>query len=329
MISLQLIDNKAVVHEIEFVFDYGKCQTTFWFELVYAIMVAKVLIPGITFKDITFAVFLFDVIHEIFFIYDYRNWFVSEVLRHFKFIYRFILILWSFNVRVKLFFTIFKIISEHLWSDDVVLKLRPDVSLEMQVSLLTHVTLNDRTDDEIILLEDVIVVVRLRLEQTALNFSTVRVNEQQVQFILTFLILVFLCPLLWSCHEKEVWAAFDSQIPWVEANIFKLVELNPTDKFIFFGKIKNVASLFINKESVLKNQLGISQVVSNTWTISHNVLELISFPDYLKIVFVVWTTSWRLLGGCELCKLITISHMNSLVSFTIKTFHFWWLPRIN
>jgi len=110
-------------------------------------------------------------------------------------------------------------------------------------------------------------------------------------------------------------AAFNSQVAWIEADVFELIELDKAHEPVLIRQLQNVTALFINQQSVLQNQLGISQIVSNAWVISHNLLELValSLKDVIRFIGCL---SWE--SRYKLRTLITLCHVNALIYFLLE-----------
>jgi hypothetical protein len=92
-----------------------------------------------------------------------------------------------------------------------------------------------------------------------LCFDIEWIDEYDVDLVLLLVLRGQSC-----CHECEVRTTFNSQILWVKAYVLKVTEFKPAYEFFILLKIKNVLGFLFSLVNILKNNLIVPKVVSNT-----------------------------------------------------------------
>ena len=106
-------------------------------------------------------------------------------------------------------------------------ELSPDVSLELDVSFLTHCALYNTLDDCVTLIEDLIVKQDGRLEVSDLCVLIKGIYKDEIDPVLGYVS----CHITSSCCKvSKVRAAFYSEPLWIKANILKLVKMNKANQ---------------------------------------------------------------------------------------------------
>ena len=253
--SFQYIDDVVFIHEVKCILFNRQSQTFIRFNLEYALMTSHFWYFWVALHNLAHSVLPGDVVNEVPVILNHVDLLKESSSYNIFLVLIFLLIFRSVGVNCVPSFDV-----ENFGFDQTLGKLCPDVRFEEFVPQGGHRALHHRPYDRIILRENIIIVKRCRLEVSNLCLNIERVYEYDVDLVLLLVLRSESC-----CHEREVRAAFYSQVLWVEPYVLKGIEFKPANEFLIVLKIKNVFCFLFGLVNVLKNYLVVAKVVSNAW----------------------------------------------------------------